>query len=226
MTNHETVIVRKPWGYEYLAYQNKDVALWVLHIKPNEKTSMHCHPSKTTGLVVVSGKAEINFIADKKILLAPDKQMIRRGLFHQTQAIGNEMIMFELETPVDKDDLVRLRDNYGRTDSGYEGISFELPKDKDCLWIDPPIENITQSYVIGESYVEVFNATDISIFEKLEDNDMIVFLKGGLSKTINGRSHMVTVPGDVGYTKVVKQVSEEMDGFAPGTIIMLVKKLR
>jgi len=226
MNNHETVIVQKPWGYEYLAYQNENVALWVLHIQSNEKTSMHCHPSKTTGLVIVGGKAEINFIADKRMLCAPDKQMIRRGLFHQTQAVGGETIMFELETPVDKDDLVRLRDNYGRTESGYEGTSFELPKDKDCLWIDTPVDDIVRSYVIGESYIEVFNATNTSIFEKLEDDDMIVFLKGGLSKTIHGRFHMVTVPGDVGYIKVVKQVSKEMDGFAPGTIVMLVKKLR
>ena len=27
---YESTIVKKPWGYEYLAYENKDVALWFL----------------------------------------------------------------------------------------------------------------------------------------------------------------------------------------------------
>ena len=37
------VIVKKPWGYEYLCYENEDVAVWFLHIEYNQKTSMHCH---------------------------------------------------------------------------------------------------------------------------------------------------------------------------------------
>jgi mannose-6-phosphate isomerase-like protein (cupin superfamily) len=93
MTTYKSVIVQKPWGYEYLAYENEDVALWVLHIKKGHSTSMHCHPNKTTGLVVVSGSIEMKFIADSKRLEAPAKQMIRRGLFHQTCAISDDVIV-------------------------------------------------------------------------------------------------------------------------------------
>jgi hypothetical protein len=31
----------------------------LLHIKCGEKTSMHCHPTKTTGLVLLQGYAEL-----------------------------------------------------------------------------------------------------------------------------------------------------------------------
>jgi len=31
--SYETTIVKKPWGYEYLAYENEYVALWFLYIK-------------------------------------------------------------------------------------------------------------------------------------------------------------------------------------------------
>ena len=48
---------KKPWGYEYLAYENQKVALWLLYIKPNHQTSMHCHPLKTTGLTLLDGEA-------------------------------------------------------------------------------------------------------------------------------------------------------------------------
>jgi len=218
MNEHKSVIVRKPWGYEYLAYQNASVALWVLHIQPGEMTSMHCHPNKTTGLVVVGGRAEINFIADSKTILAPGKQMIRRGLFHQTKAVSAlEVVMLEVETPVDKNDLVRLRDAYGRTDNGYEGAQFELPKTDDCLWIGG-----AGQYHIGSCLATVENATDDILNDKNQD-DIIMFLQGGLTKIVDGKTHMVTVPGDVGVVKVVRQVAKEMDGFAPNTILMTIK---
>jgi mannose-6-phosphate isomerase-like protein (cupin superfamily) len=222
MVDHSTVIVRKPWGYEYLAYQNTEVALWLLHILPNEKTSMHCHPTKSTGLVVLDGSAEINFIADSKILQAPAKQMIRRGLFHQTHAIGsNGVIMFEIETPVDKDDLVRLHDKYGRTNNGYEGKQFELPKNEDCVWITDP--DTQDYYKIGSCNLLVKRINDTSIFNAANSDDIIIFLQGGIVKTVNGRSHRVVIPGDVGQVKVIKQVASEMDGVEDNTIIMIVQ---
>lgn len=43
---YHNAIVKKPWGYEYLAFENEFVAIWILHIVPKRKTSMHCHPRK------------------------------------------------------------------------------------------------------------------------------------------------------------------------------------
>lgn len=222
MDNHQTVIVRKPWGYEYLAYKNDTVALWVLHIAHGERTSMHCHPTKTTGLVVLGGEAEINFIADNRRLTAPAKQMIRRGLFHQTHAVSEQgVVMFEFETPIDKDDLVRLQDNYGRENSGYEDIQHELPKTEDCVWIDDTKFN---QYFIGSSTVTVMPVVNLSDLDELQDDDIIAFIRGGLIKVINRREHLVTMPGDVGHAKVVKHVAKQMDAFAENSAIMVIQK--
>ena len=50
---------------------------------------------------------------EKKILKAPDKLMIRPGLFHSTKSLSREgSIVLEIETPIDKGDLVRYKDNY------------------------------------------------------------------------------------------------------------------
>lgn len=220
MPNHDTVIVRKPWGYEYLVYKNTDVALWLLHINPGERTSMHCHPNKSTGLVVLDGTAEINFIADSKQLHAPAKQMIRRGLFHQTHAVSDTpVLMFEIETPVDKDDLVRLHDNYGRKNSGYEDSKFELPKTTDCLWID----SVSQTYSFANRLITVELVSDNNILDNKNPTDIIVFLQGGVVKTVNHRKHNVIKPGDVGIVQVVQQVAKEMDGFTQDSIIMTIK---
>jgi mannose-6-phosphate isomerase-like protein (cupin superfamily) len=220
---HEHNIVRKPWGYEYIAYQNDLVAMKLLHIDRGERTSLHCHPNKTTGLVVVDGQAIINFIADQSVLTAPSKKMIRRGLFHQTHAVSESGVkMLEIETPVDKDDLVRLRDNYGRENIGYEGTAFELPKDEDCIWFSHPLSGINV-YRIGRSTITVESATSLEEFMTKSDQDIIIFLQGGLVKIVDDRSHLVTVPGDVGQANVVKQVAKEMDGFADNTFIMTIK---
>ena len=62
MSNYNTNIVKKPWGYEYLAYENDDVALWFLYIKKDHATSLHCHPNKTTGLILLDGEAKVSFL--------------------------------------------------------------------------------------------------------------------------------------------------------------------
>lgn len=216
-------IVRKPWGYEYVAYQNDLVAMKLLHINAGERTSLHCHPNKTTGLVVIDGQARINFLADQSVLTAPAKKMIRRGLFHQTHAISEQGVkMLEIETPVDKDDLVRLEDSYGRTNMGYENATFELPKTEDCVWFAHP-ELGTNTYKIGSSTLTIEAAHSIDNFVAKPDRDIVIFLQGGLVKRIDGRNHLVTVPGDVGEVSVIRQVAKQMDGFADNTYIMTIR---
>ena len=59
--NYKNVVVKKPWGYEYLAYENRFVGLWFLSLNENQKTSFHCHPLKTSGLFVRKVEAKVSF---------------------------------------------------------------------------------------------------------------------------------------------------------------------
>ena len=98
-------VVKKPWGYEYVAYRNKNqLALTYLNIDYQKETSLHCHPIKKTGFILLSGKAEIKLGFDNsKIYNAPEKLMIRPGLFHSIKAISKKgIIALEFETPVKK----------------------------------------------------------------------------------------------------------------------------
>lgn len=117
-------VVLKPWGHEFLIYQNKDVAVWFLHIHPGHATSMHCHPGKLTSLAMLKGEALCSTFASRRTVAGGDAIVIDKGVFHSTKAISDNPIeLIEIETPVDKVDLVRLEDNYGREDAGYEGHS-------------------------------------------------------------------------------------------------------
>ena len=58
-TDFKDYLVAKPWGCEHIAYQNKVCCVGLLKINYNEETSLHCHPNKKTGLIVVKGKVKI-----------------------------------------------------------------------------------------------------------------------------------------------------------------------
>ena len=50
------------------------------------------------------------------------KRMIARGLFHSIKSLSRDgLLALEFETPVDKKDLVRFKDPYGRQQKSYEG---------------------------------------------------------------------------------------------------------
>jgi mannose-6-phosphate isomerase-like protein (cupin superfamily) len=117
------LVVNKPWGQEYLIFNNGVVEVWHLSIKNLHSTSMHCHPNKKTSLVILSGQALFSSL-NKSIQLNPlDGAVIDAGTFHSTQAISkNGITMLEFETPPMKHDLIRLEDKYGRVANGYEGI--------------------------------------------------------------------------------------------------------
>lgn len=223
--SYESTIVKKPWGYEYLAYENEDVGLWFLHIDKDQQTSMHCHPKKTTGLVLLDGEAEISFLADKRVISSLDKVMIRRGLFHSTKALSEGgAFIFEIETPKEKHDLVRLNDSYGRASKPYEDSSFESHKTQECLWIEEPSLGESINYKFANCNLLIETIDSIDVINNKSDKDLIMFLKGGLQRNIDNAQHLVTIPGDVGYGEIIKQVSAQLDGVASKTIIMTITK--
>jgi mannose-6-phosphate isomerase-like protein (cupin superfamily) len=221
---YKDIVVTKPWGYEYLAYENDEVGLWFLNIKKNQQTSMHCHPNKTTGLVVLDGEIEVSFLADSRKLTALSKVMIRRGLFHSTKALSDKALIFEIETPKDKHDLVRLNDSYGRAKSTYEGKKFENPKTENDLWIQEPKlgESINYNFAGCNLLVETIN--DIEVINQKKNSDIIMFLKGGMVRTLEDKDYKVTMAGDVGHGSILKQVSSQLDGVVPQTIVMTITK--
>jgi len=222
MSNYNTNIVKKPWGYEYLAYQNKDEALWFLYIKSEHATSLHCHPNKTTGLILLDGQARVSFLNNDTMLNPTNKVMIRKGLFHSTKALSKEgAFVFEIETPVDKQDLVRFRDSYGREGKPYEDETFEIPKAEDCLWIYEPKDGETKTYGFANCLLEVKSITDVSEFNKIDSSLNIMFLKGGILAEYGQK---VAGPGDIVIAGTLQQLIEVFPKVSLDTIIIVFKK--
>ncbi len=129
-TDYSNTLVNKPWGYEYMAFKNNDVCIWILFIKEGYQTSMHCHPNKKTALIVLSGTALFENLNSRTIIDAGQGVFIEKKVFHSTKAISSPgIIVMETETPVNKGDLLRLNDAYGRAGKGYEGTEYMVPRE-------------------------------------------------------------------------------------------------
>lgn len=221
-THHRDVVVTKPWGYEYLAFETAEVALWVLHLEPGGSTSMHCHPGKQTGLVLVAGAAKLEFLADSKAITAPDKQMLRRGLFHKTTATSpGGAVVFEVETPNNKHDLVRLEDRYGRESRGYEGSEMESPRTPECLWLEAPSAGSDFLPYAGAELQLMSGGPEYSL-QDVPDERIVIFLRGGLQKSIDGSDVLITAPGDVGRAAVLHQVESAGASLAPESLLLVI----
>ena len=193
-------------------YQNNYVGMWCLHIRSGEQTSLHCHPAKKTGLILLSGEADVKFFNDLVRLLPLEKMMIRPGLFHSTEAISSGgIVLLEIETPPDKNNLVRLEDVYGRQDKPYEGTESLSPLTDEHIRLSDTKNN----YQFHGCTLIMGKAEDVSHIDR-QPGDVIVVLEGGL---FSSDGEPVLSAGDV----VTKSTLNRLEGafHAPNGISFL-----
>lgn len=198
VTGYTEVIVTKPWGHEYLMYQNAHVGIWYLFIKYGAHTSLHCHPKKKTGLVVLSGEAEVRFMNESMKLAAMGRLIIRPGLFHSTSALSPEGVaMIEVETPPIKTNLVRFKDVYGREEASYESDEAMLPIHDGCLRLQVPEQGAGETYRLHGCTVIPERIDDMTTLRDRSPNELILVLEGGLmsctDEHILGAGDVVTI---------------------------------
>jgi len=197
---YDKKIVLKPWGYEYIAFRNKNkLGITFLNINYKKKTSLHCHPNKKTGFILLDGTAKIQlgFWKSTKVK-APANLMIRTGLFHSIKAISkNGIKALEFETPVKKNDLVRYEDAYGRQMQPYEGKENLRKLFQNDIIFKKPMYNKPQVYyykklkifmqvfknfnkIINKEKSTIFAVIDGSIVDK---NNRNILSYGDIIKT-------------------------------------------
>ena len=108
-------------------YQNKRLAIWCLTIKKGHQTSLHCHFNKDTQIIVLKGAAKISLMDNKNIALSEMSSVfLPHYNFHGISAFSDEVCLLEIEIFnksldfSDKNDLLRINDDYNRKKTGYE----------------------------------------------------------------------------------------------------------
>jgi mannose-6-phosphate isomerase-like protein (cupin superfamily) len=178
--DYSNVVVNKPWGYEYLWYQNDNVAIWFLYIEKGSSTSLHCHAKKRTSLIVLDGEIICTSLDDKYKLLKSDSIVLEPCVFHSSMSISdNGSFIMEIETPPMKGDLVRMNDSYGRENSGYENTN-EYSKDFDLFEFVP--FNTEKSKIWEFRNLEIQLVNENIIFSK--NIQMIVPISGNIESDI------------------------------------------
>ena len=199
------VLVNKPWGYEYLVYQNDHVAIWYLFLREGAATSLHCHPRKKTGIILLNGEATISFLQDSVRMKPMSKLVIRPGLFHSTRAVSpGGIALLEFETPVDKENLVRFEDLYGRQGKSYEGSDQMTALPKDALRFTAPAEGKVHEYPVHDLTLCVEKIKDIASLHHRPPDDVVAVLDGAL---MSKGGEVIVGPGDVGSIMSLMRVA-------------------
>lgn len=206
--DYKGIVVNKPWGYEYLMYENQFVAIWILFLNQNCATSMHCHPNKKTSYLVLSGAVICSHLEGWNERKEGEGLIIEEGVFHSTKATSRGgAIVMEIETPPNKKDLVRLKDEYGRENQGYEGLDKMSSSIDKYEYIDfhklPLKKRIKRK--LRNCYVSICpHENSNKIYQKIirEDGYIICMLQGKLHNDLTGKT--VLSVGEVALLSEIK----------------------
>tara|TARA_Y100000389_G_C17437410_1_gene506380 strand:+ start:452 stop:1141 length:690 start_codon:yes stop_codon:yes gene_type:complete len=207
---YDRKVVKKPWGHEYVVYRKgNDLSVTLLRINYKKKTSLHCHPNKKSGFILISGKAEFQLGLWKKkseIHNSPSKRMIARGLFHQIKSVSKDgLLALEFETPVDKKDLVRFQDNYGRENKPYEGKKFTTNIDSAFLKFKKPKQGLIQNFRTGKTKISVEMHKHFKTLLNNKQNTIFAIIGGSL---VDNNKRKVISYGDIIKTNDLKTLSK------------------
>lgn len=220
--NYKKIVVVKPWGYEYLMFENSYVAVWILYLKPNHSTSMHCHPTKKTSLIVLWGFVVCSTLDGWHRLSEGKGLIIDEAVFHSSKAVSNDgAFIMEIESPPNKKDLVRLKDEYGREHQGYEGKGKMSLDVSDYNYIDFHDLEISSrnTKVLKKCKLAIAHhkaVDDIHHKIKNESGEIICVLQGKLH---DDNGNVVISAGEAGVLDYVKSVSRI---FAFGDVVYLL----
>ena len=204
MESYKDYIVPKPWGYEYLIFENDKIGIWMLSLKNGNRTSLHCHPDKKTGLILLEGNIDVHFLNNFVSFRKFSKIVIREGVFHSSIA-NEDSIIIEVETPKIKENLVRMEDFYGRQGKKYESKESYKKRTDEHFWI----ENVKGNKKIFKSFLFYIDTISIDTLIQFNPEDLIVVLDDVLLKSKDGFN--ISKMGDVLSANTLKRLCSDFE---------------
>jgi len=113
--------IEKPWGHELIWAHADEYVGKLLFVRAGEALSLQFHEEKDETLFLMGGELRLELGAGVQSLqpveLLPGQSIrIPPGVLHRMTAV-TDCTLFEASTP-ELDDVVRVRDRYGRAPSG------------------------------------------------------------------------------------------------------------
>ena len=219
-------VVYKPWGYEYVIYSSSNrLAITFLKINYGHKTSLHCHPKKKTGFIILNGKALVQiglYKENNKCYTALSRMVFRPGLFHSIKAISKQGVCaLELETPFKKNDLVRFKDDYGRSAKLYEGKKFTKTIESNFIKFKKPKLGKKQKYNFNNLEISLEVRKNLKNLVKKDDMTTSAILDGQI---VDNNGQNVISYGEIVKTSTLRILSDVYKIKKPLTILRVSKK--
>lgn len=212
--DYRRIVVKKPWGYEYLFCQTSAAACWLLSIDQGQKTSIHCHVLKKTALIVLHGAAISSTLDGDYPLEAGDGIILHPRVFHSTRATAPGTWVMEIETPVQKDDLVRLSDAYGRQGTPYEGsLHYQALEEA----VHPTLVGERRSCEVGDFAFTISSVPSPSA-------DCVALIEGE-ARPVRSKSHFLTNPLGELFTPETFRTFRDALGAVPNATYLSLTRL-
>jgi len=111
----KTLTIKRPWGQFDQFTQNENTTVKIMSINPMESVSLQYHNHRKEFWHILSGNPII-IIGEKKINAKPgDEFTIEERELHQVEATDKAVQFLEIAFgDFDEDDIVRIKDKYGR----------------------------------------------------------------------------------------------------------------
>ena len=220
-------VVYKPWGYEYVVYSDSNrLAITFVKINYGHKTSLHCHPQKKTGFIILDGKALVQigiYKENSKCFRTLSRLVFRPGLFHSIKAISKQGICaLEFETPFKKNDLVRFTDDYGRQSKHYEGKKFTKNIGSNFIKFKKPKLGKKRKYNFKNLEILLEVRKNLKNLIKKDDKTTLAILDGGI---VDNNGQNVISYGEIVKTSTLRILSDVFEIRKPLTILRVSKKI-
>jgi len=219
-------VVYKPWGYEYIIYRDSNrLAITYVKINPGHKTSLHCHPKKKTGFIILSGNAVVQIGIYKKNVQyhkSVSRLVLRPGLFHSIKATSKQGVeALEFETPFIKKDLIRFKDEYGRKNKAYEGTKFTKNINSNFIRFKKPKLGKKNIYKLSNLKILLEKRKNLKHLPKKDDKTSLAILDGNI---VDNKGQKVISYGEIIKTSTLKILSERLRKKKPITLLRVYKK--
>ena len=109
----------RPWGSYEILHTNGNHQVKTLTVEPGHRLSYQTHEHRSEYWVIVSGSGIVTFNGQEALCQVGDAFVIEQGDAHRIANVYSEPLVFievQLGDQLREDDIVRLEDDYGRTE--------------------------------------------------------------------------------------------------------------
>ena len=131
--------------------------------------------------------------------------VLRPGLFHKIKASNkSNLYALEIENPYIKNDLIRMKDDYGRKKKGYESLSNSRALTKSDLIFKIPKLNEKKKYKINNVKINISFTKDFKTLKSYDDRSVSIILDG---KIVSEKNKTVITTGEIVKSYTLKQLA-------------------